>query len=346
MESPHAQRKNEHLSLAEKLYQTSHQTNPFDDVQLVHNPLPEINLADVSTTVNLGPLTLDQPFYIEAMTGGSEQALRINQQLAQVAANHHLAMATGSASIVMKDPTTAKSFQVVRTVDPDGLVFANLSASATLQQAQKAISLLDADALELHVNAAQELTMADGDRNFHWLINISQLTRALNVPVIVKEVGFGISKEAIRALTEMGVNMINVSGRGGTNFAAIEDRRNRQNDFPELNSWGQTTPEALLEARQGRSPSTTIISSGGICSPLDVIKSGVMGAQAVGVAGYFLHILQNAGVDALDKEVSRWEIALPRLLALLGCATFADLSKKSFVLHGATYEYAQQRGLM
>ena len=346
MESPHAQRKNEHLSLAAKLYSKSHEEHPFDDVQLVHNPLPEINLADVSTTVHLGPLTLEQPFYIEAMTGGSKQSYQINQQLAQVAAKHHLAMATGSASIMIKDPTTADSFKVVRSVDPDGLVFANLSASATLEQVQTAIDALDADALELHVNAVQELTMADGDRNFHWLINISQLTRALYVPVIVKEVGFGMSKEAIQALSDMGVTMVNVSGRGGTNFADIENRRNHQEDHHELMDWGQTTPEALLEARQANANSTAIISSGGVCSPLDVVKSGVLGAQAVGVAGYFLNILQKHGVDALDDEISRWEVELPRLLALLGCSSFADLPRKSFVLHGATYEYALQRQLI
>ena len=346
MESPHAQRKNEHLSLAAKSYAKDHETHPFDDVQLVHNPLPEINLADVSTTVQLGPLTLEQPFYIEAMTGGSKQSAQINQKLAQVAAKHHLAMATGSASIMIKDPATADSFNVVRREDPDGLVFANLSASATREQAQAAIDALNADALELHVNAVQELTMADGDRNFHWLINISQLTRALDVPVIVKEVGFGMSKEAIQALTDMGVTLINVSGRGGTNFANIENRRNRHEDLHELLDWGQTTPVSLLEARQGRSNSTTIISSGGVCSPLDVVKSGVLGAQAVGVAGYFLNILQQQGIDALDDEISRWEVELPRLLALLGCSSFTDLSRKPFVLHGATYEYALQRHLI
>lgn len=346
MESAHAQRKNEHLSLAAKLYQENHQTNPFDDVQLIHHPLPEIDLADVSTTVHLGPLTLNQPFYIEAMTGGSAQAYEINKQLATVAAKHQLAMATGSASILMKDATSEDSFTVVRDINPHGLVFANLSASATLDQAKRAIEILHADALELHVNAAQELTMADGDRNFHWLINISQLTRALDVPVIVKEVGFGMTKEAVRDLTEMGVTVINVSGRGGTNFAAIENRRNRQTDLHELTKWGQPTPESLLEARQAASDSTTIISSGGICSPLDVVKSGVLGAQAVGIAGYFLNLLQKDGIDALDAEISRWKVELPRLLALLGCPTFTDLARQPFVLHGATYEYAQQRHLI
>lgn len=346
MESAHAQRKNEHLSLAAKLYDQAHAVNPFNDVQLIHHALPESDLDEATTTVQLGALQLDQPFYIEAMTGGSQRALTVNRQLAQLAAKHHLAMVLGSGSILQHDPAAAESFRVVREVNPDGIVIANLSASASLTQAQKLIQLLDADALELHVNAAQELVMADGDRNFHWLINISQLVQELSVPVIVKEVGFGMACQAIQQLADMGVQYINVSGRGGTNFAAIEDRRNHQTSFSDLHEWGQTTPESLLEARSAHLDQVAVISSGGVCSPLDVIKSGVLGAQAVGVAGYFLQILQKAGLEQLDQEIGQWEQQLPRLLTLLGCQSFNQLAQQPFVLHGATYEYARQRHLL
>lgn len=345
MESKHAQRKNEHLSLATKLYDQVH-LNSFDEMQIIHNSLPEISLDEVTTNVDINGLALQQPFYIEAMTGGSQQAYKINKELATIAHKHHLAMALGSASIIFNDPTAKKSFSVVREVNPDGIIFANLSAKASLEQAQTVIELLQADALELHINSAQELVMTDGDRDFHWLANIKTLVENLDIPIIVKEVGFGMDSSTIKALQSVGVANINISGRGGTNFAAIEDRRNHQVDFSCLDNWGQTTLESLLEARAAKTTPENIIASGGICSPLDVIKSGILGAKAVGVAGYFLNVLIHSGVDALDQELSNWEVIIPRLLTLLGCQKFDDLNSANFVLHGKALEYAQQRKLI
>lgn len=345
MESSHAQRKNEHLSLATKLYNQVH-TNSFNSMQIIHKSLPEISLEQVNPVTNCGNLRLAVPFFIEAMTGGSQNAFKINQGLAMIAKKHHLAMALGSASIIFHDPTAKKSFKIVRDINPDGIVIANLSAKANLEQARAVIDLLDADALELHINTTQELIMDDGDRDFHWLTNIESLVSHLNIPVIVKEVGFGMDSSTINQLQSIGVSIINVSGRGGTNFAAIEDRRNHTVDFSFLDYWGQTTLESMLEAREARTKDTQIIASGGICSPLDVIKAGILGANAVGVAGYFLNILIRDGIDALDKEITNWQMALPRLLALLGCKSFNELPSTNFVLHGEELEYAQQRDLI
>lgn len=345
METSHAQRKNEHLSLATKLYNQVH-SNSFDELQIIHQSLPEINLDQVSPTTSCGKLDLAFPFFIEAMTGGSQTSYRINRELATVAKKHHLAMALGSASIIFHDPNAKKSFTVVRDVNPEGIIIANLSAKASLEQAKAVIELLNADALELHINTTQELIMNDGDRDFRWLKNIEFLVDHLSVPVIVKEVGFGMAGSTINQLQSIGVSMINISGRGGTNFAAIENRRNHTADFSFLNDWGQTTLESMLEARKARSQDTQIIASGGICSPLDVIKAGVLGANAVGVAGYFLNILIHNGIDALDQELNNWQRTLPRLLALLGCQSFTELSSIDFVLHGKELEYAQQRHLI
>jgi isopentenyl-diphosphate delta-isomerase len=345
MESNHAQRKNEHLSLATKLYDQVH-INSLDNLQIIHRSLPEISLDQVTTATKCGNLSLEFPFYIEAMTGGSQNAYKINRELAMIAKKHHLAMAAGSASIIFHDPNARKSFSIIREINPDGIVIANLSANANLEQAQAVIKLLKADALELHINTAQELVMADGDRDFHWLTNIKSLINHLDVPVIVKEVGFGMDASTINLLQSIGVKLINISGRGGTNFVAIENRRNHLSDFSFLNNWGQTTLESLLEAKKVRKRETQIIASGGICSPLDVIKAGILGANEVGVAGYFLNVLIHNGTDALEKEINNWEITLPRLLTLLGCKTFNELTSVDFVLHGKELEYAQQRHLI
>lgn len=346
MESQQAQRKNEHLSLATKFYSQAHQKNYFNEVRLIHTGLPEIGVKDVDSTVNLTPhLQLKWPFYIEAMTGGSQQARQINQQLATVAKHCRLAMATGSLSIALKDPAVAPTFEIVRQTNPDGIILANLSAGASVQQAQQAIEFLHADALEIHINAAQELVMPEGDREFNWLANIKQLIANLSVPVIIKEVGFGMSRETITQLTQAGAKIINISGRGGTNFAMIEDRRNHYGNFSSLYNWGQTTPESLLEARTSGT-SSKIIASGGISSPLEVIKAGVLGAQAVGVAGFFLQILVQDGPAALEQTIINWQTELIRLLTLLGCHRFSDLTKLPFVLQGDLYTYALQRKLI
>ena len=180
---------------------------------------------------------------------------------------------------------------------------------------------------------------------FNWLDNIQYLVSELEVPVIVKEVGFGMSKTTIAKLQTHDVHLINVSGRGGTNFAAIENRRNHDINFESLLDWGQTTPESLLEAHSIRRGKTEIIASGGITSPLDVIKAGVLGARAVGVAGYFLNILQNEGYDALDQTLGEWQVIVKRLLALLGCSSFTELSRVEYVLGTDLLSYARQRHL-
>lgn len=344
MESQQAHRKDEHLSLATATYQRAHQHHYFDQVRLIHNALPEMAVKDVDHHVQLADgLQLEWPFYLEAMTGGSNQAAKINRTLAQLASKYHLAMATGSLSVALKEPATRPSFTVVREENPDGIVIANLGADASLENAQTAIDILGANALELHLNAAQELVMPEGDRDFHWLNNIASLVDKLDLPVIVKEVGFGMSRTTIDRLKNVGVQLVNVSGRGGTNFAMIEDRRNHQLDLDDLADWGQTTPESLLEARGNKA---TIIASGGITCPLDVVKAGVLGAQAVGVAGYFLNILIRDGATALDEILTGWRTELPRLLTLLGCRNFRDLQKIPFVLQDDLYSYAQQRHLI
>lgn len=346
MESQQAHRKDEHLSLATATYQRAHTHHYFDQVRLIHNALPEMAVKDVDHRVQLATsLQLEWPFYLEAMTGGSNQAAKINRTLASLANKHHLAMATGSLSVALKEPATRPSFTVVREENPAGIVIANLGADTSLDKARDAIGILNADALELHLNAAQELVMPEGDRDFHWLANIAHLVDELDVPVIVKEVGFGMSRSTIVQLQDAGVKLINVSGRGGTNFAMIEDRRNHQLDLTDLADWGQSTPEALLEARKSRGRAT-IVASGGITSPLDVIKAGVLGAQAVGVAGYFLNILIRDGAAALDQALTDWQTEIPRLLTLLGCRNFTELQQTPFVLMGDLYNYAQQRHLI
>lgn len=346
MESSHAHRKDEHVSLAQKYYQTAHATDQFNQIRIIHRSLPEREISDISmnTELNSG-LSFKYPFYIEAMTGGSSKTGEINEQLAYLAAKHQLAMASGSQSIALHDDSVINTFKVIRTKNQSETVIANLSASASVTQAKQAIDMLSADALELHINATQELIMPEGNRSFRWLENIERQVDQLNVPIIVKEVGFGMSKETIEQLINIGVQCVNVSGRGGTNFAQIENRRNHHHNFDDLQDWGQSTPESLLETTPFRHQ-INVIASGGVTSPLDVIKCGVLGADVVGVAGYFLHVLMTDGMDALDQELANWKIEIQRLLLLCGINRFEELRTVPYVLSPALESYQRQRNLM
>lgn len=343
MNLEHANRKNEHLSLAEKFYPEAHHDNPFEQVHLVPNALPEMSTDQVDSSVRVAGLHFQWPFYFEAMTGGSKQAAKINAVFSNVAKQTGLAMATGSLSSMFRLPQFNDSFSVVRDNNPQGIIIANLSANATVDQAQQAIDLLGANALEIHLNVAQEMVMPEGERDIHWLANIRQLVQSLNVPVIIKEVGFGISKETLHQLQKVGVNVVNISGRGGTNFVQIEDRRNHEFNFSDLHNWGLTTPEALFESHAVED--LQIIASGGVTSPVDVIKAGVLGAKAVGVAGYFLHQYYAQGADGLLHAVYNWQTEIVRIMTMLGCERFSDLSRVPYVLKPELLSYVQQRGL-
>lgn len=342
MESAHAHRKNEHLSLAEKQYEESHAHDIFSAVRLLPTSLPEMAVEDVDVRPKRLGWDWQWPFYVEAMTGGSQPATKVNAALARQARDHRLAMATGSMSIIFKDPSAKQSFQVVRQENPDGFIMANLGPSATLAQAEAAVSLIDANALEIHLNAAQEVVMAEGDREFYWADHLAKIIAVLPVPVIVKEVGFGMSAATIRQLEALGAHFINPSGRGGTNFAKIEDQRNHHNDFSTLFDWGLTTPESLLEAKNRRRQ-TRILASGGVTSPLAVLKAGALGADAVGVAGFFLHQLIKNGEIGLDATLTQWQTELPRLFPLVGAKDWTALQQVPTLFSPDLESYWRQR---
>jgi isopentenyl-diphosphate delta-isomerase len=339
--SVQSHRKDEHLFLAEKFFTQASQAG-FEQLRLIHQSLPELRLADVDLTTHFAGFTLPLPLYINAMTGGSAQAQKMNAGLAQVAAALHIPMATGSLSIALKEPDTATSFQVTRQQDHNGLLFANLGADVTVQQAQQAIDVLQADALQLHLNAPQELVMPEGDQSFRWLDNLKTLRQQLTVPIIVKEVGFGMSQETLAKLAGIGIETVDVSGRGGTNFIQIENERRHQHDYAYLADWGQSTVESLLES-QAYQNRLTILASGGIRTPLDALKALRLGAKAVGMSGTILHALQHNDVDVVIAWLQDWCQQLRGLFALLGCQNLAALQQAPLVLDSKLISYCQQR---
>jgi isopentenyl-diphosphate delta-isomerase len=335
-------RKMEHVHHALELGQSGQQG--LSDVKLVHNCLPEASTETIALTTTIGELTLSSPILINAMTGGSEETEAINRELAIIAREKKLAMAVGSQMSAIKNKEVASSYQVVRRENPSGIIFANLGSEATVEQALRAVDMIEANALQIHLNVMQELIMPEGDRSFNGMLErIAAIVNVVEVPVIVKEVGFGIMRENAQQLKNIGVQVVDVGGTGGTNFAAIENAR-RQNPLDFLNDWGCSTSVALLEALHVYPPGH-VIASGGITNALEVVKALTLGASAVGMAGAFLKVLRSEGTEALLHFADELQQGLLILMTALGASTVDQLWNHPVVIMGETAEWCQARGI-
>lgn len=335
-------RKDEHVWHAlEQHIDTS--LSDFSQTHFIHHSFPEINSDDVSLTTTLQSLTLDTPFFINAMTGGSTMTQQLNEHLATIAKETGLAMATGSLSIVLKESTLAESFSIVRQTNPNGIILANLGAHHSLENAKKIIDICQADALQIHVNVPQELAMLEGERQFKgWLKNIEHIVQALDIPVIVKEVGFGMSRETITQLYQIGVRLVDISGKGGTNFIAIENARVEKDKAslttPSLSTpltfltdWGHSALISLLEANS-LPQKPVLIASGGIKNALDIAKCLALGANAVGISGQLLSLLHHHGVQSTIDYVIDLKTHLRTIMTLLGAQTIEQLQTKQLIV--------------
>lgn len=336
------QRKNEHIFLAEKYYQATNKY--FDEMKIIPKTIPDMSLKEVDLSTSFfGTKKSSAPIYINAMTGGSPQVTNINANLATLANKLNIPMAVGSMGNYLKYDSNEieKSYQIVRDKNPDGEIWANVSANTDGLQAQKCIDLINADALQIHLNSAQEIPMNEGDNDFHWSKNIQDIIQHVSVPVIVKEVGFGMSHETVQYLKSLGVNNIDVSGRGGTNFAKIENTRNHNYTYNFLDNWGLTTLESLLDI--SNKDNINLMASGGVRTPLDAIKCYILGANQVGLAIPFLHSIQHNSLDEAIKYWQHWLLQLKQLLLLNGAEKVKDLSGVSYSLDVNLNNFVNQK---
>lgn len=325
----------------------------FDHVHLVHAALPGGALEQVDLSTALAGRELPAPLIINAMTGGAGAVGEINRQLAEVAARFGLAMAVGSQTAALKDPAVASTYAVVRETHPKGVILANLSANASVDDARRAVQMLGADLLQVHLNATQELIMPEGDRDFsRWLANIERLVVGARVPVLVKEVGFGLSAQAVQQLAGVGVRMVDVGGRGGTNFARIEARRaaegGGQPEYaldPGLEAWGIPTACALAEVVALGLPGLAVVASGGIAHGSEAAKALALGACAVGVAGPLLRAILRGGEAEAAAYVETFLLNLRRTMLLAGAVSLAALAHQPVVLFDWVGQWCAVRGV-
>ncbi|TMU86743.1 type 2 isopentenyl-diphosphate Delta-isomerase [Bacillus sp. BHET2] len=337
-----AQRKQDHINYAISTGQQ--RKTGFDEVAFVHQSLPNIAVDEIHLSTEIGELTWSSPIFINAMTGGGgESTSKINEELSILARETGLAIAVGSQMSALKDPSERKTYEIVRDLNPNGMIFGNLGSEASVQQARDAVEMIEANALQIHLNVIQELTMPEGDRDFRGAIErIELIAENLSVPVIVKETGFGISKEAVSSMANSTISAIDVGGFGGTNFSKIENqRRKRMLDF--FDDWGIPTAVSIAECHT--TSSKPILASGGIQNSLDIVKSLGLGASAVGMAGVILKQLVETGLQDTIQEVNQIHTDIQFLMCALGCKRIEELHRVPLVLSGDVYHWLDARGL-
>ena len=303
-----AERKADHIRVNLEEDVESGLISGFDSLRFEHNALPELDLAEIDLSQVMLEKPLAAPLLISSMTGGTSQAAAINRTLAVAAQEAGIAMGLGSQRVAIEDPGLADTFNV-RAEAPDVLLFANLGAVQLNygygpDEAQRVIDMVEADALVLHLNALQEAVQPEGDTNFSGLLpKIQAVAEAVSVPLIAKEVGWGISAEVASRLVDSGVAIIDVAGAGGTSWSQVEMHRASDEKDVELASrfvdWGIPTAEAVRQVRAAL-PDTPIIASGGLRSGLDLAKSIALGAQLGGMAGPFLRAAVQSSETVVD----------------------------------------------
>lgn len=309
------QRKSEHLRInLEKDVSFPRLTTGLERYRFIHNALPEITLDEVDLTTFFLGKKLALPVLISSMTGGTSEAQRINFHLAEGAQAAGIAMGLGSLRAAIEAPHLADTFRV-RPLAPDILLLANLGAAQLNtgigpDECQRVVDLVDADALILHLNPLQEALQAHGDTNWRGLLQkIEAVCNRLDVPVIAKEVGWGISGRVARQLVDAGVAVIDVAGAGGTSWSQVEMHRAPTEQLRRLCAqfadWGIPTADALLEVRTAL-PDIPVIASGGLRSGMDLAKVLALGADLGGLAGPFLKAANNSAeaVGDLAKDIA------------------------------------------
>lgn len=334
MTSRRRERKDEHI---ENYLKTSGYSDPlFEDVYLDHNSLSDVNFDEIDTSIEFLGRKISMPIMINAMTGGGESSADINEDLSSICKSLNIPMAVGSQTIGLEDDEAKESFTLIR--EKDLVRIGNLGAERSLEDFKNAAGMIGAHAIQVHLNVAQELFMPEGDKNFRgYYENIKKLIKSLDVPIIVKETGNGLSKATCQKLIEAGVKYLDVSGKGGTNFIEIEDMRDFESDYKEFYGWGVPTAKAIIDARS-LSDDVFIIGSGGIKTAVDVAKALILGADMTAISGEALRYLLLGSYEACYDYLKEMNRRLKIVMALLGVKNIEELKKVDYKLTGRLKE--------
>ena len=336
-------RKLEHLLICENYdVEFKNKTTGFEDIELIHNVLPEIDKNDIDLSTSVFGKKLDSPLFITAITGGHPAAKEINKQLAIAAENNGIALGVGSQRAACEHPELEDTYTIVRENAPDCLLVGNIGAPQ-LNLAEKAVEILDADILAIHLNPLQESIQPEGDLDARGYTDlIAQITDSVKIPVLAKETGCGISAESAKILVDAGVDFIDIEGAGGTSWAAVETYRAEDRYLGET-FWDWGIPTAISTAEVVNSVNVPVISSGGIRTGLEAAKAIALGADAVGMALPFLK--NSSSQEALNTFVKRFNDSLRIAMFLVGANNIEELKQSKLVIRGKTREWLNERGI-
>ena len=313
--------------------------NSFDDMELIHHSLPDYDLSEIDLHTHFAGRDFEFPFYINAMTGGSEKGRAVNQKLAQIAQATGLVMVTGSYSAALKNPHDDS--YPSKEEFPELLLATNIGIDKPYELGLQTIHEIQPIFLQVHVNLMQELLMPEGEREFRqWKENLADYATKMPVPIILKEVGFGMDLKTIEEAHKLGIKTVDISGRGGTSFAYIENQRGHNRSY--LDEWGQSTVQTLLNA-QPMIDKIEILASGGVRHPLDIVKCLVLGAKAVGVSRAILELVEKYSVEEVITIINGWKDDLRLIMCALNCKTIAELRQVDYLLYGKLNEANQKR---
>jgi isopentenyl-diphosphate delta-isomerase len=321
-------------------------TTMLELVDLVHDSLPELALDEIDTSIEILGKKLKAPIVISAMTGGTPRARDINRELAAIAEERGYGFGLGSQRPMLrggKDDTYA-----VRSEAPTTLILGNIGAVQARELATDAVMDLvgrvGADALCIHMNPAQEIVQAGGDRYFAGALGaMERLAEELSVPVVAKETGCGIGPRAARRIARAGVRHIDVSGAGGTSWVAVETERaapGARSLGMALREWGVPTAASVIIAKKARPRFETIIATGGIQSGVDAAKAIALGAHAAGIARPVLQALHNGGRDGALRFLEQVEAEIRAVMLLVGAGSVRALRKAPYVMSGELPRWA------
>jgi isopentenyl-diphosphate delta-isomerase len=327
-------RKDDHIQINLSKDVQSKRTTGLERLTFIHEALPEINLVDIDLSSNLFGKEIAAPILISSMTGGTDLSKQINQRLAEVANEFNIPMGLGSQRIALEIPESSPSFYITRKTAPNILLFANLGAiqlnsGFSVDHCKRAIDMIGADGLILHLNPLQESLQENGNTNFASLSKkIELICRNLPIPVIVKEVGWGISKRTAKILWDSGVSAIDVAGAGGTSWSQVEMHRTKTDNSRQLAStfdgWGIPTVSSIKNVLESV-PNMKIIASGGLQSGLDITKCIALGAVLGGMAGKFLQ----AASESTNRVRELVQLTIEQIRIAMFCIGADALSKLS-----------------
>lgn len=335
-------RKLEHLLLCTHSDVEYHKKTGFNDVELVHKAIPEVNQEEIDLSTSLFGKKMDAPIIITAITGGHPFSQEVNRKLAHAAEKFNIGLGLGSQRAAVENPELASTYTVARKEAPNSLLIGNIGAPQ-LEQAPQAAEMMELDAMAVHLNALQEAIQPGGDLNtIGYLEKLQMTAESMDLPIMVKETGAGISGNDARVLEKTGIAAIDVAGAGGTSWAAVEKYRSKDKDMGELYwDWGIPTAASTVEVSQ--SVKIPIISSGGIRNGLDAVKSLALGAGAIGMALPVLkasYISEKVLFNFFEKLLAEIKVAM----FLVGANNLEELKKADLVITGKTREWLRERG--